>query len=540
MSVFTHLARTTIAGFALAAAGLVFAQHPCSDLTDVQLSQATVQSAAAAPQGTVSAVNPASAETVIVELPAHCAVRIVARPTRDSEIQVELWLPLRNWNGKYKQVGNGGWAGQIRTGALMEALRRGYAVAATDNGHSGPATGIQAWAAGHPEKLVDFGHRAVHLASVHAKSVVAAFYGSAPRYSYFEGCSEGGREGLMEAQRYADDFDGIVVGAPAHDWTGLFTSFVWNEQAMLADPAAHLTADALQTLQDAALQACDVADGVDDGLIENPLRCSFDAARVACDASEDAACLSEAQVAAVQKIYAGPRDANGMQLFPGLLPGAEARRNNWSAWLTPATGDAVQFVNGNSLFRDAVYEDPNWDYRTFEAAADLHFARARVGTILDAVNSDLRAFKARSGKLLHYHGWGEAAISPLSSVAYHGAVRDFMARFPDASGERAETIDDFYRLFMVPGMGHCTANPEDYEFGNNVFRVTSTAADRNVFSALERWVEEGIAPAQLIARRPDMDGSSITHPLCPWPQVARYDGIGDPRVASSFMCAAPE
>ncbi len=516
--------------------------EPCEALRDLILPQAVVTSAVTVEAGPFP-IQDASGARYTPMLPTRCVVDGTTRPTRDSEIRFQIWLPTTGWNGKYLQTGNGGWGGSVRPGALADGIQRGYAVAGTDNGHQGASFGsAQTWLIGHPEKLSDFAERAVHLTRVHAATIVQAFYGRAASRAYFAGCSEGGREAFVEAQRFADDFDGIMAGAPAIDWSRLMTGFVWNQRALLDSPASAVPPEKLPALQNAALAACDAGDGVADGRIEDPTRCQFDPAVLACRDSDSAQCLTAPQLEAVRKIYAGPRNPRtGEPLFPGFAPGAEAAPGNWPAWITAAVpANALQFGQGNAHFGAAVFEDPDWDYRTLDFDRDVAVSDRKVGTIVDATSPDLRSFRARGGKLIHYHGWGDAAIPAQSSVAYYEATRSCLAGFPDARTPRGP-VEDFYRLFLVPGMGHCTANPGDYTFGNNPFRPVSREPDHDVLAALERWVEHGIAPDTLTAVGTATNDSAkvVTHPLCPYPRVAAFRGTGDSTDAANFVCALP-
>jgi len=451
-------------------------------------------------------------------------VKGVIRPTPDSEIKFAVWLPMSGWNGKYTQVGNGGWAGNIPYGAMIDPLRRGYATAGTDDGHEG-GTGA-AWAIGHPEKLIDFGYRAVHETSVQAKAIVRAFYGRDPSLSYFVGCSDGGREALMEAQRYPQDFRGILAGAPANNWSHLFTGFVWNEQALVNTSGSHIPPGKLASIQSAVVAACDSLDGLKDGLLEDPRMCKFDPSVLQCKGSNPSECLTALQVDALKKIYTGPKNPRtGEQIFPGYLPGTEAAPGTWAAWITPENpANAIQFNFGNTYYGQAVFEDPKWDFRKMNFDSDVHFGDSKAGPILNSTSPDLRSFRAEGGKLLQYHGWGDAAISPLNSVEYYENVQAFLSRFPDSRSVAAGPTTDFYRLFMVPGMGHCGGG-----VGANTF---------DAFSALETWLEKGTAPERIIAVGNSAGDPSkkMTRPLCVYPKTARYKGTGDSNDAANFEC----
>lgn len=516
----------------------LYAQQACESLRSLSLPHTTITSSAAVAEGPVAAPGPPGlGNAPALVAPAHCAVQAVTRPTKDSEIRFELWLPASEWNGKYVQLGNGGWAGAINVAGLVEPLKRGYAAAATDDGHQGGLVDAN-WAVGHPEKLVDFGYRAVHETSLQAKAILRASYGREPSRSYFNGCSDGGREALMEAQRYAEDFDGIIAGAPANNWSHLMTGFVWNEQVLLEGP---IPPAKLPLIQNAVLAACDTLDGVKDGLIEDPRACHFDPSVLTCKGAEGPECLTASQVAALRKIYNGPKNPRtGVQIFPGYSPGTEGAPGGWSAWIVPPpTAPGIQAGFGNSYYGQAVFEESKWDFRSLNFDSDVAFGDRKAGPVLNSTSPDLRSFRAHGGKLIQYHGWGDAAIAPLSSIDYYESVRAFLEKFPDARREASRTVQDFYRLFMVPGMGHCGGGLGPNGFGNG-FSVR-TDPEHNVFSALEQWVERGVAPEKIIGSGTAAGdpAKTLTRPLCPYPQVARYQGSGDSNDASNFACAVP-
>src|SRR4051812_12004204 len=504
-----------------------YAQQSCESLVSLKLPYTAITAATSAPAGTA---------------PAHCDVRAVIRPSRDSEIKFALWLPVASaWNAKYRQEGNGGWAGVINTAAFAEPLRRGYAVAGTDDGHEGG--GGANWAIGHPEKLIDFGYRAVHETAVQSKAIIRAFYGRDPERSYFDGCSDGGREALMEAQRFPEDFVGILAGAPANNWSHLFTAFVWNERALLATPESAIPPAKLPVIQRAVMAACDRLDGVSDGLLENPRACTFDPAVLLCKGADAANCLSKPQVDALQKIYDGPRNPRtGERIFVGQPAGTEAVPGSWGAWITPANASGgIQFGFGNSYYGAAVFEDPTWSFRMLDFDRDVSIADAKTGPALNSTSPDLRSFRASGGKLIQYHGWGDAAIPATSSIEYYETVRTFLSTYPDARTPGAPRPEDFYRLFLVPGMAHCGGGAGANVFGNGGGAPTGRDPERDIFSALERWVERGIAPERVVGtgRASDDPSKPLTRPLCPYPQVAQYRGSGDVNDAASFACAAP-
>lgn len=511
----------------------LLAQQQCAALSALSLPHTTITSAEIAAEGPIRPAG--GGNTAPVMAPAHCDVQAITRPSKDSEIRMEIWLPVSGWNGKYLQVGSGGWAGSIDRTALADPLRRGYAVAATDDGHQsgGPVPGAP-WAVGHPEKLIDFGYRAVHETSVQARAVLRAYFGRPTDRNYFSGCSDGGREALMEAQRYPEDFDGIIAGAPANNWSHLFTAFVWNEQALAETP---IPAAKLPAIQNAVVAQCDLLDGVKDGLIEDPRACRFDPASLLCKAGDAPNCLTEGQVATLRKIYSGPKNPRtNKQIFPGWPMGTEAVAGGWSPWILPP---GLQSSFGNSYYGQAVFEQSNWDFHTLNFDTDVEFGDVKAGPVLNSTNPDLRSFRDNGGKLIQYHGWGDAAISPLNSIDYYESVRAFLGRFTDARHANTDS-SDFYRLFMVPGMAHCGGGIGPNDFGNSR-NAASTDAEHNILSALEGWVERGAAPARLIGTGKAVDDSlkTLTRPLCPYPQTARYRGTGDTNNADNFVCAMP-
>jgi feruloyl esterase len=519
------------------------ATRTCESLATLQLPHATVVTARTILPG-ASAPNTAPG-TATPDAPPHCEVRGVSRPSSDSEISFEVWLPLTGWNGKYRQNGNGGFAGTINRASLADPVRRGYVAAATDDGHDAAKTPQGTFAVGHPEKVIDFGYRAVHDTAEQAKAIAAVFYGKPPMRSYFVGCSDGGREALMEAQRFPEDFDGIIAGAPANDWSHLFTSFVWNELALTKDDAHRIPVEKLAAIQKAVLAACDVSDGVKDGLVSNPLACRVDPVVLACKAGDSSECLTSAQVETLKALYAGPKNPRtGEQIFPGLVTsGVEAAAANWPLWIWGAApGRSAQAGFGASYYRDVVYERPGWDIRSMDFDRDVRASDRKVGPVFDATSPDLRSFRARGGKLIQYHGWGDAAIVASSSIEYYEAVRSFMSTAPDPRSA-SKSVEDFYRLFMVPGMAHCGGGVGPVRFGNDAAAAGANANDpeRDIFMALERWVEQGTAPGRLIGSGPSpiTPAETMSRPLCPYPQQSQYKGSGNTNEAANFVCSLP-
>ncbi len=454
---------------------LAWAQTPCEQLASFSIQGGRVTGAALV-QG-------------------YCRVTAVLTPTADSHIEMEARMPVEGWNGKFLGVGNGGWAGSITAGAMVDALKEGYATASTDTGHKASETPGGSFALGHPEKLVDYGYRAVHLMTVTAKAIVGAFYGRPARLAYWNSCSNGGRQALMEAQRYPEDYDGIVAGAPALDWSGRALQSIWVAQALRREEASFIPPAKYPAIHAAALAACDAADGVRDGLIENPMRCKFDPGVLLCKDGDGAGCLTAAQVEAARKIY----EYHGT--YPGLSPGSEL---GWATY-----GGAKPFATGDDHFKYVVFGDPKWDFRSLDFS---NVARFRNPTV-DAADPNLRAFFARGGKLIQYHGWADPQIPPMHSVDYYRKVVETIGK-----------VDQSYRLFLVPGMAHCGGGT-----GPNQF---------NALAAVERWRELGAPPERIPAARVSNNKVEMTRPLCPYPLVARYKGSGSVNDEANFACAA--
>lgn len=441
-------------------------------------------------------------------LPAFCRIMATLTPSSDSDIKIEVWLPVSGWNNDFQAIGNGGWNGTIGYDALAEGVKRGFATAATDTGHAG---GSASFAMGHPEKLTDFAYRAVHEMTVTAKAITQDFYGAAPRYSYWNGCSTGGRQGLKEAQKFPADFDGIVAGAPANYQTHLHVWSVWVAQQMNKTPDSYLPPEKLEVLHKAVVAGCDAQDGVKDGLINDPTRCHFDPKTIECKGEDLPNCLRPAQVAAVQAIYVGPKDPRtGKDIFPTFEPGSEL------GWNLLAGKQAASVATDS--FTYVVYKNPQWDWRTMNLDSDVAQIEKTYGTLIDATDPNMKAFFAHNGKLLLYHGWSDQAIAPLNTVNYYKTV------VKNLGGEAKASKD--VRLFMVPGMAHCGGGE-----GPNTF-------DR--MTAIQQWVEQGNAPEVMIASHMDKAGTvDRTRPLCVYPKVARYKGTGSSDDAANFTCALP-
>jgi feruloyl esterase len=493
---------------ALAVAGVAFGQagKSCEELKAVSLPDTTITSAEMVPAGPLQQQagrgGPAGAP---VNVPAHCRVAAVLAPSADSHIEVEFWMPAENWNGKFEAVGNGGFAGNISFPAMASALREGYATASTDTGHKG---GSAVFALNHPEKMVDFAWRSVHEMTVKAKQLIAEYYGSGPRLSYWNGCSTGGRQGLKAAQLFPEDFDGILAGAPANYETHLHAWTVAIGMAVIKDDKNILPPSMYPIINKAVLAACDSLDGVKDGLLNDPRKCHFDPATLLCANGKTEGCLNADQVAAVKKVYTPAKTSKGELIFPTYEPGSEM------AWNVILGGNAPTQL-GQDTFMYLTYADPKWDWHTFDLERDTAAADRKDDGVINAIDPDLSKFKAHGGKLLMYHGWNDTAIAPENSINYYGTVLKKMGA----------KQDEWYRLFMIPGMQHCGGGPGPNQFGG--------------MAALERWRESGTAPDVMMASHVTGTNVDMTRPLCPYPQVAVYKGTGSTNDAASFSCKMP-
>ncbi len=496
-----------IAALLLAAVPAVAAT--CDSLASLAIPHTTIATAEELPAG---AFTPPGGRP-IPNLPSFCRIAGASKPSGDSDIQFEIWMPAADWNGKFEGIGNGGFAGAINYQGLAFAVAHGYATASTDTGHRAGGTD-GTWALGHPEKVVDFGYRAIHETAVAAKAAIAAFYGSAPKRSYFDSCSNGGRQALMEAQRYPADYDGIIAGAPANHWTHLLANSIWIAQAM-SEPGAYIPQSKLAAIETATLQSCDAADGVTDGVIDSPDRCRFKPSTLLCKDADSDSCLTAPQVAALEKILGGLRGAKG-SLYPGYVVGGITGTGGWGDWTTgSAPGKSIGYAFGSNFFANMVYEDKAWDYRAFQPDRDTKKADDKLAQTLNATDPDMSKFQARGGKLIIYHGWSDAAITPLNAIAYFKTIKK---------------PESFVRLFMVPGMQHCGGGPGPNNFGQAAAGAAGDPA-HDINAALERWVEEGVAPAQIIAKKGER-----TRPLCPYPQAATFTGTGSTDEAANFVC----
>lgn len=483
------------------------ADKSCESLAGLPVPNTTITLAEAVPAGdfTPPAAEAEGARTVKY-LPAFCRVAATLKPSPDSDIKVELWMPISNWNGKFEAVGNGGWAGVVSYSAMGRALQRGYATSSTDTGHTGN-TGKFAF--GHPEKYVDFAYRSEHEMTVQAKRIIDAFYGHAPRISYWNGCSTGGRQGLTEAQRFPSDFDGIIAGAAANPRIHLNIYSLWVAHAVLKNPASYIPPAKYPVIHKAAIAACDVLDGVKDGLIGDPTLCHFNPKTIECKSGDGPECLTAAQAEAARKILSpaiNPR--TGAEIFPGFMPGSEL------GWGNAAAGPDAKYY-ATDLFKYVVFKNPDWDWRTFNFDSDVALADKIDDNMTNAIDPNLTPFMKRGGKLLMYHGWSDPQVTPLASINYYKSVLDRM-------GGPQKTAQ-WVRLFLAPGMGHCGGGEGPDQF--------------DVVGAIEDWVEKGKPPVQMLASHRTDGKVDRSRPLCPYPQVARYKGTGSIDDATNFVCA---
>lgn len=531
-----HIRGTT---YALLIAAALFqqahAESACESLKNLRLADTTVTVAEAHAAGVsefaVSGPPGMRIPPTKANLPAYCRVAGKIHPTVDSDISFELWLPIEGWNHRYQQIGNGGLAGSVPLASMISPVQQGWAIAATDDGHVGTSMSDGHWALGHPEKIVDYGYRAVHLTAQRAQEIIRAFYQAKAAHRYFVGCSDGGRESLMEAQRYPADFDGFLAGAPASDVVGHAARSVQIVQAGAALGANQLSAAQSKLIGVKALEQCDAQDGVTDGVLRDPALCHLKLQELLCPAEKADTCLTQPQIDAVQGFYNDIWDPkSGRTLAYGY----------WSTLGTavPSLSPQNPMVGvSQQVLANMVYGDPNLDLRSLDLFKVYEDTQVKIGAIVDPLSTDLRAARRSGKKIIQYHGWSDPLIPAEYSVAYFSAVQ-----------KSAGDTQDFYRLFLAPGMGHCGGG-----VGPTWIQGSAVAhdAEHDAVLALERWVEKGIAPDKIIATEfvdPGMDplngpaaGTAIrsTRPICPYPQVAVYDGHGDVMRAASFACRRP-
>ncbi len=522
-------------GATMLAAPRARAAGDCEALARLALPGARIEAATSVAPGSYT---PPGATAAVDGLPGFCRVHGLAAPVPGSRIGFELWLPLQGWNGKLEMFGNGGYASAIEYANMGAQLVRGYATLGTDTGHTGTDPDF---AVGHPEAIIDWGYRAVHESVVQARAVLRAFYDAAPAHSYFVGCSTGGHQAFMEAQRFPADFDGIVAGDPGHNRTHLNMGFLWEflrDHPAGRDDEPLLPAAKLPMLTAAAVKACRPADLARNGglpgdaFLSDPRDCGFDPASLQCPTGDGPDCLTAAQVGVVRAIYAGPHDPRTGELIEnGYVPGSEAARPpGWPFYFQDFNG--TNAPARSNFWRVWAFADPKWDWWSFDFDHAAATVDDRLAGELNAMSPDLEAFRARGGRLIQYHGFADPVVPPLDSITYRqrvlDAVRARLAR--ERGGDVGPVVAEaemqrYYRLFMVPGMAHCSGGP-----GANSFSMQA---------ALEGWVEADRAPEQVVATKFNADrpaaGVAFRRPLCLYPAHAFYVG-GDQADAASFAC----
>ena len=478
-----------------------------------------------------------------MELPEFCRVLATASPVLGSQIGIEVWIPLSGWDGRFEGTGNGGYSSTINYLAMAEALRRGSAVAGTDTGHTG---GDLKFVVGHPKSIDDWGFRAIHAMTEFAKLVVRDLEDRFPDYSYFNGCSTGGGQALSEAQRFPEDYDGILAGDPGNDRVNLNTAFLWAYVQDHRVSGQQLTEGKLELLHAAALHACDRNDGIADGVIENPLACRFDPSTLICEGNRTEGCLTPAEVQTAKAIYAGPSH-DRKEIYPGFEPGSEVLTGlpigGWGTYLT-----GLSEPKRLDFWKYWAFDDAAWDWHSFDFNHDVSYANRKLAAVI-SVDPDLRAFIDRGGKLLLYHGWADPVVPPRSTIEYVDQVTALM-------GE--QRTSQAVRLFLVPGMGHCAGGYGPLPAGNQRTpqsaspRGDSSSAhrsdalhepalnpDHDFLGALERWTEKGVAPKSVIGSQKLPSGELRTRPICSYPRIAHWTGHGSSDDAANFVCSLP-
>lgn len=480
------------------------AQSTCEDLGRPAQPGVTITAVESVPAGEFTLTGGRGGARTISDLPAFCRVTATLSPAEGSSIGVEVWLPEGSaWNGRYVALGNGGFAGSIGTNAMLEPLRRGYATSATDTGHTSPGGDFLLEEA----PRIDFEDRAVHEMAQESKRLIRQLYGREAEHAFFNGCSTGGRQALTAAQRYPADFDGIVAGAPAHYASHLQGQQLFMSRVGNAPGGTPLAPAKLAMVNEAVIAACDLNDGVADGVIENPPACTFDPSSLVCAGDTGDSCLTRGEAATLASLYRGPTTADGVSVFPGSVLGSES---GWGQ-MTGAQPMALAW----DIYRYAVFGNADWSYEDFDPARDIAYAGEILEGSMDADDPDLSPLVGRGGKLIIYHGWADPGITPYSSVTYY---RNVLA----TTGENAR---DSVRLFMVPGMGHCGGGE-----GPSTFDMLREVDD---------WVTSGQAPRRILASRTRGGQVDRTRPLCPYPQIAVYGGTGSTDLAENFQCRLP-
>jgi feruloyl esterase len=510
------------------------ASAACENLLNLKLPQTTIKSAETIPAGNFTT----SDKVTRVAATAFCRVVASVQQAPDSDIGIEMWLPEEGWSGVFHGNGSGGYAGTFRFGypEMETAIRRGYASAVTDMG-TAPAEDLNGDPLiGHPQKWKDWGLLSTHVMTVVGKEIATSFYGTAPKRSYFTGCSTGGQQGLIEAQHYPDDYDGIVSGAPVVNRTWGHAAAIWAYQAAHLLPGHELSDAKLMLLHATAIKRCGAKGSglASDPFVGDPMACKFDPAILRCRGADSQSCLTDGEVATARAFYSGPMSRTGKPLYFGWLPGSEMGPPSWHFAQEPPNAPQEPAFDG--LFKWALGTD--YDWRTFDFTRDMAKTDAVLASALNgATVADMRAFAARGGKLVLFQGWADTLVTPKQTVAFY---QKFAAR----AGGIAKA-QNFARLFMVPGMGHCGGGDGATNFLAIKIAgqaLASDAPDHDAFTAMTRWVETGEPPAQIIATKyvdsSPAKGVAMQRPLCPYPQKAWYKGSGSTSDAGNFVCAA--
>jgi len=497
-----------VLGMSASAAAEESAKSECSDLTALKIDSTNLLSATVVSAGG--------------DLPEYCRVRGYVRPS----INFEVRLPTSGWNDRFLLAGCGGACGNVETerpgitNSINYALKRNYAVATHDSGHWGPSRIDAVWAYNNRQLEIDWAYRAVHEMARVTKALIKAYYGQSPDFSYFAGCSTGGRQAAMEAQRFPEDFDGIISGAPDLNDTGLMSLLTWFYQANRDTQGKRiLHRSKLKLIADAVYDECDGKDGLVDGTINDPRKCEFRPESLLCQGSDTDNCLTPEEVVVLNKFYGGIKTSSGEPLFPGGMPyGSEPFWFLWAIGKGDAPGINDMFVE--HVLRYKIFEvDPGPTYSPMDFNFDRDPARMEfMGKLYNATSPDLSEFKKKGGKLLMYHGWADSIVTPFYSIEYYESVIKKMGGF--------DKTQDFYRLFMVPGMDHCSIlpgkGPDQFDF----------------LTELENWVEKGQAPDRIIGSQLDKEKKNVvrTRPMCAYPKVAKYKGSGSIDDEANFIC----
>lgn len=495
----------------------IAASNACAEIAKLALPDATVTSAESIAAGQYEKLEEATrgrpglniaGRLQMAPNPAFCRIAATLKPVADSNIKIEVWLPLAGWNGKMLAVGNyGGWAGAgvLMYNGMLTGLYDGYATVSTDLGHgNSKEEQVGRYTLNSPTKVIDWAYRAAHLMTVHAKSIIKAYYGKAPSRSYMIGCALGGAEGLIAAKKYPEDFDGIVAGAPHTELASFSALQIYPGWLISQEPSRLIPQFKYKTIHDAVVKRCASPIGQKDNVVEEPQKCDFDPKELQCKGADAPDCLTAPQVDLLQKIYAGPvNPRTNESIFPGMARGSEL--------------DMFGIANGReptvpvNMFRYAVFDQPDWNWKAMDWDRDMATAVEFMRPLVD-VDADLEPFFDRGGKLLIYIGWNDNH-NPIDLI-------DYYQQLVKKSG--AQKTKNALRLFTMPGMGHCSGGP-----GCDTF---------NKLSVIDAWVSNGRAPDQIVASKVESGKVVRTRPLCAWPQVSKYQGSGDTNEAANFSC----